>query len=376
MRAVLDPSNDFPLATNAIPVTTTIYEPRDALSRVWTWHRNPNEPASPGRRHVAYIDGLGVDRLHLDELDGGRWLATGAATRNARGQVVTTAATGVAYAGDLDAPTLELDPSATLVTQTYDEYGRPTSTWEGPASGVNVGTRQLGLTTYAPLRSTIYDANGLDTASEAYDSRVVTDLDGHGRVVRTSTKTFSESADVSYDYLPTGERVRETRASRFEPKATVRERVFDTLGRVVLQRDPNTTANGRPLIYVYNDAGWLVGTSDSRGCGQNIAYDAVGREVYRDFSPCTNGQAPYTEPAPYGGPTFGDGTETFAVYDAPEPGEGLDESGVTSSLPGRLVASYDRGAHTRYKYDYLGRTTRVGRRIAAPGVPETSLAAR
>lgn len=201
--AVLDPSSDFPLATNAIPATTVRYESLAPISRIQTWTRNPNEPTSVGRRQLTYVDGLGFTRLHLGELDGGRWLASGAATRNARGQVTTTTSAAYPYAGGLDAPTLDLPSTATLVSQTYDTFGRASSTWEGPPSGISVGTRELSLTTYGPMKRTSYDANGLDTASLSHDSRLVSHLDGHGRVVETNTVTNSESADVFYDYLPT-----------------------------------------------------------------------------------------------------------------------------------------------------------------------------
>ena len=69
---MLDPSNDFPLATNEVPATTMQYESMAPLSRISTWRRNPNEPASSGRRRISYVDGLGFNRLSLDELDGGR----------------------------------------------------------------------------------------------------------------------------------------------------------------------------------------------------------------------------------------------------------------------------------------------------------------
>ncbi len=87
-------------------------------------------------------------------------------------------------------------------------------------------------------------------------------------------------------------------------------------------------------------------------------------------------QGPYTSPAPPGSANFGDGTEAFYRYDTPEPGESAEEFGHAAALPGRLVAQRDLGTHTRYKYDALGRSTGVGRRVTLPGRPSSQLADR
>ena len=101
-------------------------------------------------------------------------------------------------------------------------------------------------------------------------------------------------------------------------------------------------------------AGQLVGTSDARGCGENIAHDAVGRILAEDYSPCENSQPTYTAP----NLTTGDGTEAFYVYDA------LPSTAVT--MPGYLMSVADRAQKTIYNYDMRGRISGVQRQVAVP----------
>ncbi len=377
--AVYDPSAVLSGLVNSQPRASSSFDERSGLSRVHTWSRDPAHLEALGRETVDYIDGLGVTRLTITQGDTeGSWVAGGAAVRNARGQVVSSAARPSVYYGDLENPDLEPDATVTPIAVTYDEYGRRTGTWEGPPTGSFVGTTRLSMTAYAPLFVQSFDANAVAPGSATWNSRVEHTLDGHGRLKLQSWKMNAESADVRYDYLPSGEAIRETRTARYVGSSQpifVRERSFDSLGRLVATRDPNTTANGRQNVYAYNAAGWLVGTSDSRGCGRNIAYDAAGRELYQDYSPCTNEQEAYSPPAPWG-PNFGDGTESYTVYDAPDGAESPAEYGVASALLGRPVAAYSRGSHTRIKYDVAGRSIGMSRRIAKPGPVSPTLAQR
>lgn len=379
-NAIYDSSTVASGLVNPVAAATSEVLPINGLSWVRSWTRDAVGAASVGKETVSFVDGLGFTRLVLEQGDlPGTWIASGTSVRNARGQVVQAPSRPYAYTGSFAAPDLEPDPSITSTARTYDEYGRPTGVWEGPPSGGFVGTRQLGLVQYAPLVSRHFDANALEPNSPNPYSHVEQVQDGHGRTKRTSWKMSAESADVFYDYLPSGEAIRETRKARYtngsQPQF-VRERSFDTLGRVVATRDPNTTSNGVQNVYVYNDAGWLVATSDSRGCGENIAYDGAGRELYRDYSPCLTSQEAHSDPAPFGTANFGDGTESFTVYDTPEPGETAAEYGAPIALLGRVVATYDRGAHTRLKYDIRGQVTGLRRRAAKPGPGTPVLAAR
>lgn len=375
MVAVFDPTPTMPVLIEGAPRVTFAYEDRVGLSRSRSWIRTEHPTADPrGLESIDFIDGFGVVHLSVHEGETmGTWVASGASIRNSRGQVVQEASEPYEYWGSLDDPDLRILSTTVPMARTYDAYGRLTTVWEGPPSGVNVGTRQVLAAQYAPLFSAIADAKAI--AGENGSPDVRTHYDGHGRARSIQKTTATDSAILETDYLPTGEAYRERRRSRFSASQVVRERTFDTLGRVVSQTEPNTTTNGRAMIYAYNDAGWLVGTSDSRGCGENLGYDPAGRLVYRDQSPCTGAQVGYTPPA-LGGPNVGNGTESYYVYDAPEPGESADQYGAASALLGRLVAKYDLGSHDRTAYDALGRTTRVSRRIVAPGVPSSALGSR
>jgi hypothetical protein len=91
---------------------------------------------------------------------------------------------------------------------------------------------------------------------------------------------------------------------------------------MVQSLEPNSTVvwAGPPngWTFAYNDNGDLVGTSDARGCGENIVYDALGRLWYEDYSPCTPEQEPYSKPV-FNWPlsAAGFGIERLNVYDTP-----------------------------------------------------------
>ena len=152
---------------------------------------------------------------------------------------------------------------------------------------------------------------------------------------------------------------------------SVRWLQYDSFGRVVINAEPNTSKNfSSPASaggmqawrYAYDDAGHLVGTSDARGCGRNIAYDAVGRPVAEDFSPCLDTHEAYSA----FDPATGDGAEVLRTYDGPEAGQSAEVGDRPASLVGRLAATRDRAAHTRFGYDGRGRMVNVARQVARP----------
>src|SRR5690606_2598507 len=107
---------------------------------------------------------------------------------------------------------------------------------------------------------------------------------------------------------------------------------YDSLGRLVLNAEPNTSTgftsdyNQDPSTikawrYAYNDLGQLVGVSDSRGCGVNLFFDRASRPIAEDYSPCLDHHPAYTAPDL----VTGNGTESFYTYDLPDP----DTQGTT-----------------------------------------------
>src|SRR5207245_1422063 len=94
-------------------------------------------------------------------------------------------------------------------------------------------------------------------------------------------KAISEIRTV-VSYLPTGEPSAIIREDALGVPIYVRTLQYDSLGRLVENREPASGA----WRYAYNDDGQLVGTSDARGCGKNLLYDAAARVVAEDFSPC------------------------------------------------------------------------------------------
>lgn len=119
---------------------------------------------------------------------------------------------------------------------------------------------------------------------------------------------------------------------------------YDTLGRMVLNNEPNASG---PWIYAYNDSGELAGTRDPRGCGENIAHDALGRIIAETYSPCDPSQPPYSAP----NLTTGDGTAVFNLY---------------SPTTGLLLSISDRAQQTTLGYDLRGRIVRIKRQLAIP----------
>ncbi len=180
------------------------------------------------------------------------------------------------------------------------------------ASYSNVRPRRYGHAAelLPRLVTDLYDA--ADLAPGPHAGTFATERkDGHGRTTaimeRYHASAVVESRETLTEYLPTNEpavitRVRVGQATR----PVVRWMRYDTLGRMVLNVEPNTTsAYPVPTTdpsamhawrYVYNDFGDLVGTSDARGCGVNFAYDGAGRLRVEDYSPCSADHATYVAP--------------------------------------------------------------------------------
>ncbi len=349
---------------------------------------------------LAFVDGLGRTRLTRSEADSAAGRDAGSAIQD--GFTVFDAKGAVArkYLAQFGNATVSDGlPSAftgLFGRIVYDAFGRTLKTYDLSTTLAGVQTVRNA---YHALSQDIWDAadDGYDALLAHKDTFASTRTDGHGRAIVTTERVFEggvlDLREIRTKFLATGEPEVITRVHVGSADApVVRWMRYDTLGRMVLNVDPHTTANFnaapttsgsvtptglRPWRYAYNDAGDLVGTSDARGCGSNYTYDASGRAISEDYSPCEAAHAPYSAP----NFTTHAGIEVYYQYDSVPTsfsgvigvpsGSGLSglPAGYSASslnLIGRLAAVYDRSGVQYLTYDNRGRGTRLDRRLADP----------
>jgi RHS repeat-associated protein len=386
-----DPRN--PGNLSALPASTYEYSlPLDAdvspYSSIHSRHQDgANADANEYHDTVTYLDGLGRTVFDVSEADpaagdGGDFVVSGAVEYDARGRVSRAYEN---FFGTTSGFSLSRTPASRSMTMSYDAFGRPALSF-----GLDGKAKQLNL--YHALSIDIWDA--ADLAPGPHAGTHVTALnDGHGRPVslieRVRVASTVEQRQTISEFLPTGEVTRIVRRRAGSPDV-VRWMRYDSLGRLVLNVEPNTSLGFTPDAssspdairawrYAYNDGGELVGTSDARGCGVNYHLDAAGRLLAEDYSPCESHHQPYTAP------NFDDetGVEAMYRYDFPDPESGsiVDASGRalsidSSALYGRLVSVSDRGSKSVVRYDALGRVDGVALRVAKPGPPSNDPASR
>lgn len=337
----------------------------------------------------SFVDAFGRDLITLHQADpaagdDGEWVATGLTDYNAKGSPWRVFRPWF-WSGSPLSFDFATTPSALFATQSFDAFGRPTQSI-GPDGKIRL------LKKHRPLQEEIWDAEDLSNGPHAGTFSSLR-ADGHGRTIaqteRVRVNGVIEEHTLRTEYLPTGEPTVLTRTSSapgMEP--VVRWMRYDSLGRRVLSVEPSTAGTFNPdpaadpstvrgLRYAYDDNGDLVGTSDGRGCGVNYHYDAAGRLLAEDVSPCTQAQDPYSPPDL----VTGAGTETFVRYDAPfTPAlSAMEAQGCsvrTDNLRGGSVSVASRGSESAITMDARGRTVCSARRIAKPGSPATELSAR
>jgi YD repeat-containing protein len=293
---------------------------------------------------VTALDGYGRSRgrvapADVSAGDQGPFIVSGQETWNARGSLAASYSATFSTTGQS-----VLSPSTPSRRFTYDAFGRTLTV--NDLSGIQT----LGRT-YLALGYTEQDADQLNPGGPLTSSGVAAGLatavglNGHGRVTVVETTTGKGSyVMTSRTYLPTGELSGVSRSGVDVTGATysyARTMQYDSLGRLALNYEPSSS-----WAYAYNDAGQIIGTTDGRGCGENIAYDGAGRPQYEDYFGCTSNHLPYSAP----NATTGEGAEVLYSYDP----------------QGRLSALYDRAAYTSYGYDYRSRVTSVQRRLVQP----------
>jgi RHS repeat-associated protein len=309
----------------------------------------------PGKTHTTwrYLDSLGRDVLTLEQADPsagdeGRWVGSGLPRRG--GGLVTASYEPWFYSGD--PANHPLAPPATKRTEfEHDPFGRVSA----------VQALDGGL-----LHERIYRALGVEDI-DPDGSVKATKLNGHGRIVQSTVQASGDALSTSFEYEVDGQIASVVQWHSAGSSVVRRRFEHDSLGRMVLNIEPNTsiapanalsTAEVHAWRYAYDDAGQLVGTSDARGCGENIAYDGLGRVISEDLSPCLSSQDDYSP----------ERAEVLNWYDTLENGQTSDFGVNASYLKGRLAGTRDRGAHTRFGYDARGRVVSIARQIARPAL--------
>ncbi|HYQ45101.1 MAG TPA: SpvB/TcaC N-terminal domain-containing protein [Polyangiaceae bacterium] len=337
-----------------------------------------------------YVDGLGRTRLVLNEADPsahdlGAYVVSGVQLFDAKGAVSRKYMNYFSDADPLRFPAQEVS-SVSFGRQRYDAFGRQVQTFDLD------GTVTL-QSVYHALSSDLYDAADLQNGPHQ-GSYASARSDGHGRSLVTTERVHVngalEARETRLQYLPTGEveSIARVRVGKSDP-VVMRWMRYDSLGRLVLNVDPNTSQNFttnlatdatasatglRAWRYAYDYAGQMVGTSDARGCGENFTYDSAGRILTEDYSPCGS-QGAYSAPNDNVSSGLGpSGYEVIYKYDrAPQypfenctsierPSEYATKyngSGSSNYLRGRLVAVWSLGQAEWDSYDGRGRVTQT-----------------
>jgi len=320
----------------------------------------------------------------------GQWIVSGMSQRDARGSVselyesffapLTNGSPGVA------------PPPVPAGTKSRSFLRDP---FERVTESHDLNGELMALYVYHDFSRDTYDASDYARAAAVAPTYSTVLFDGHGRPIEWDQRTGNAGGDngtspdtlrTNVSYLATDEPTVLTRSSAKQGMLYTRWIQYDSLGRMVLNVEPNTSTGFvyepvkpgsvpvglKAWMYAYDAIGNLVGTLDARGCGINYTYDGAGRETSEDYIPCTSDQAPYTPVDS----SSGAGAEVFNVYDTAEAGEPDTNSGGAAAAPflrGKLVATYSRGEHTQFAYDGRGRVTSIARQMPnPPGATEFS----
>lgn len=329
----------------------------------------------PGKstRSVTILNGLGESVASFDQGDNdNEWIVRGWKKTNLKGQVVQVRRPWSLFTED---PTI-IANSALLIPVpsdnaffniNYDDFGRMSSIQENYPGF----SKELLRYSYFPLAVETRDAEQLKTGGSHKEAFQRIEFDGRGRSVKSIQHIGNPAPEdiiTNVKYSPMGEPLAITRTHAGASYQRTME--FDTLGRLMVNREPNTGNNWR---YAWDGAGRLVGTSDARGCGVNFYYDGLDRLLGEDYSPCLTSQPAYTAP----NLRTGEGLEAFYRYDKYEPDQVSPEQNFADDSKlaiGNLVSVRDRGSYTRFNYDSRGQVRRISRQIAKPEGYSTSSA--
>jgi RHS repeat-associated protein len=327
---------------------------------------------------ISVLNGLGEPVLAFTQadsaVDGSPWVLRDWTERDDRGNT-TSILRPWFFNGDAQSVADNATPVAQqgVRESTYrDAFGRPNMSLDG--------TLPTAIYRYSPLVVEVQDAEQLKATGLYKGLKTVVRLDGHNRVIQTTTPSASDRTTTKFEYLGTGEIAAIQRSSDSDPFVFGRQTFWDSFGRMIMSLEPNASkvdSHGaiRAWRYVYDNEGRMVGTSDARGCGENLFYDALGRTIALDFSPCNASQPNYTPP----NLATGDGTEGFYQYDTYPAGSIVTTATFANhaqSAVGQLISVQDRGAYSLFSYDERGLVRRVMRQVVKTGLASFSLAGR
>lgn len=309
------------------------------------------------------LNGIGEPVLSFDQGDNNDWLVRGWREMNLRGQVEKVRRPWT-FTGDL---------SDILMNKTYVPIPSDNSFFKIHYDGLGrkvvieetspYFSKAVLYYSYFPLAVEIRDAEQLKPGGSHKEAFQRIEFDGRGRSVKSIQHIGNPAPEdiiTTVKYSPMGEPLTITRTHAGATYQRTME--FDSLGRLMVNREPNTGNNWR---YVWDDAGRLVGTSDARGCGVNFYYDGLDRLLGEDYSPCLTSQSAHTAP----NLITGEGLEAFYRYDNYETDQVQPEPNFADNPKlalGNLVSVRDRGSYTRFNYDARGLIRRVSRKIAKP----------
>jgi RHS repeat-associated protein len=337
------------------------------------------------RQVVTLVDGLGRSILAGEQADPSAgdpapWIVDQVTTYDAKG---AAAVVHQPWFAATMPPSLPLEPASASSHARFDAFGRAIETY-------GIDGAQTLRNVYHAVSVDRWDAADLQAGGPHQGTFATEVHDGHGRSALVIERVHNGSAIEQHatrtQYRAAGQPLVISR-ERAGSSSVVRWLQYDSLGRMVLNVEPDATAGfvstpGPPpptmhaWQYAYDNSGDLVGTSDARGCGANYLYDAGPRIVAEDFSPCLASQPVYSPPDL----TTGNGTEAFYQYDGYA---GVNVPAVTTTgfppadlARGKLVSISDRGARTVTSYDGRGNPIAVARLVASPAGPTDTLAAR
>jgi RHS repeat-associated protein len=321
-----------------------------------TRHQQKGETLSP--TSYVFMNGLGEPVIALSNAATGDpqpWIMNSYVIRDGGGRAI----------GDIDPQFTSVTPGSVQTTlPTYPGPYASTASWDsfGRLSYASHNGHVRLRREYHPLEVRSFDGKRAPTMGTGAPQYASTITDGWGRVVRRAV-VASESVQVDYKLNLAGQPTTITHSHGNGSDAIVRTIQYDAVGEPISSFEPNTGVKN----FQWDGMGHLVGTSDARGCGVDIYHDNLYRIVAEDFSPCEANHAPYS---PYVNDGSGAGAEVFYKYDAYEPGQ-IESSQLAAleapqNAAGRVVSMRDRGAESRYDYDFAGRVVRSSRRVALP----------